>query len=91
MELKLSTESERGLRLEVVRIIRQFLENFVKPKPRLLGLITPQEVCEELGVSRQTVRRWEDMGLRRYTPPTDDTKKGYYRIVDVLDFLGVER
>jgi len=35
-------------------------------------------------------QKWEEAGLRRYQPPLEDTRKIYYRVSDVLKFLGVE-
>ncbi|MGQ7480624.1 XRE family transcriptional regulator, partial [Streptococcus suis] len=61
-----------------------------KVKPRTLGLITAQQVKDELGIKDKTLKRWEDNGLRRYQPPLEDTRKIFYRVSDVLKFLGVE-
>ncbi|MBS8114840.1 XRE family transcriptional regulator, partial [Streptococcus suis] len=58
--------------------------------PRLLGLITAQQVKDELGIKDKTLKRWEDNGLRRYQPPLEDTRKIFYRVSDILKFLGVE-
>ncbi|HFR3249904.1 TPA: XRE family transcriptional regulator, partial [Streptococcus suis] len=58
--------------------------------PRLLGLITAQQVKDELGIKDKTLKRWEDNGLRRYQPPIEDTRKIFYRVSDILIFLGVE-
>ncbi|HFR3248145.1 TPA: XRE family transcriptional regulator, partial [Streptococcus suis] len=59
--------------------------------PRLLGLITAQQVKDELGIKDKTLKRWEDNGLRRYQPPLEDTRKIFYRVSDILIFLGVEK
>lgn len=71
-------------------MVGKYLEAREKVKPRTLGLITAQQVKDELGIKDKTLKRWEDNGLRRYQPPLEDTRKIFYRVSDVLKFLGVE-
>lgn len=52
--------------------------------------MTAQQAMDELGLKYNTLRRWEEAGLKRYQPPVEDTRKVYYRISDILAFLGVE-
>ena len=86
----LSKESEHDLTHGLLEIVEKYLEDREKVQPRALGLITAQQMKEELGVEYKTLKRWEDNGLRRYQPPLEDTKKIFYRVSDVLKFLGVE-
>lgn len=86
----LSKESEHDLTHGLLEIVEKYLEGREKVQPRALGLITVQQMKEELGVEYKTLKRWEDNGLRRYQPPLEDTKKIFYRVSDVLKFLGVE-
>ncbi|HEM3662501.1 TPA: XRE family transcriptional regulator [Streptococcus suis] len=86
----LSKESEQDLTHGVLELVESYLEAREKVKPRLLGLITAQQIKDELDVEYKTLKRWEDNGLRRYQPPLEDTKKIFYRVSDVLKFLGVE-
>ncbi len=71
-------------------MVGKYLEAREKVKPRLTGLITAKQVKDELGVKDKTLKRWEDNGLRRYQPPLEDTRKIFYRVSDILKFLGVE-
>ncbi|HIH7925690.1 TPA: XRE family transcriptional regulator, partial [Streptococcus suis] len=71
--------------------VGKYLETREKVKPRTLGLITAQQVKDELDIEYKTLQRWEKNGLRRYQPPIEDTKKIFYRISDILIFLGVEK
>ena len=87
----LSKETENDLKTEVVTTVSIFLENYTKPQPRLLGLMTAQQVKEELGIEYKTLQRWELAGLRRYQPPLEDTRKMFYKVSDILVFLGVEK
>ncbi|HEL1933040.1 TPA: XRE family transcriptional regulator [Streptococcus suis] len=86
----LSKESEQDLTQGVLELVGSYLEAREKVKPRTLGLITAQQVKDELGIKDKTLKRWEDNGLRRYQPPLEDTRKIFYRVSDVLIFLGVE-
>lgn len=90
MDAIFSTGYERRLLEQNLSAVSTFLEHYKKPKPRILGLITAQEVQEELGIKFLTLQKWEKAGLRRYQPPLEDTRKIYYKISDILIFLGVE-
>lgn len=86
----LSKESEQDLAHGVLKLVGSYLDAREKVKPRTLGLITAQQVKEELGIKSKTLKRWENNGLRRYYPPLEDTRKVFYRVSDILIFLGVE-
>ncbi|CYW46797.1 XRE family transcriptional regulator [Streptococcus suis] len=90
MKLELTAQSETDLKTGILELIGNYLEAREKVKPRTLGLITAQQVKDELGIKDKTLKRWEDNGLRRYQPPLEDTRKIFYRVSDVLKFLGVE-
>ena len=78
------------LKTKILEAIARYLKSRDTVKPRLTGLISAQEVMDELDVKYKTLQKWEDAGLRRYQPPLEDTRKIYYRISDLLKFLGVE-
>lgn len=86
----LSKESENSLKRGILSLISGFLKEYLKPTPRVTGLITPKQIKDELDVNYKTLQRWERAGLRRYSPPIEDTRKVFYRITDILVFLGVE-
>lgn len=81
----LSKESEYELTHGVLKLVENYLEARDTVNPRLTGLITAQQAMDELGLKYNTLRRW----LKRYQPPVEDTRKVYYRISDILAFLGV--
>ncbi|HEM4744101.1 TPA: XRE family transcriptional regulator, partial [Streptococcus suis] len=85
----LSRESEQDLTNGLLDMVGKYLEAREMVKPRVTGLITAQQVKDELDIEYKTLKRWEDNGLRRYQPPIEDTKKIFYRISDILIFLGV--
>ncbi|CYV70037.1 phage protein [Streptococcus suis] len=86
----LSRASEQDLTNGLLDMVGKYLEAREKVKPRLTGLITAKQVKDELGIKDKTLKRWEDNGLRRYQPPLEDTRKIFYRVSDILKFLGVE-
>ncbi|SDJ00234.1 MerR family transcriptional regulator [Streptococcus equinus] len=85
----LSKESENSLKMELLALVANFLKSYEKPTPKFLGLMTQKQVLEELGVSYLTLQRWENLGLKRYTPPVEDTRTVFYKVDDILVFLGV--
>ncbi|MCK1220899.1 MerR family transcriptional regulator [Streptococcus uberis] len=86
----LSKEAEKEIKQEVAITVSNFLENYSKPESRLLGLITQADLKKELGIEYKTIRRWEENGLPRYQAPLEDTRKVYYKVSDILAFLGAE-
>mgnify|MGYP000916442306 FL=1 len=87
----LSKESESSLKRGILKLIGSFLKDYLKPKQRITGLITPKQLKEELEIDYNTLKRWERAGLKRFTPPIEDTRKVFYKIDDILIFLGAER
>ncbi len=86
----LSKESEYELTHGVLELVENYLEARDLHKQRLTGLISAQEVMDELDIKYLTLQKWEKAGLRRYQPPLEDTRKIYYRVSDIWKFLGVE-
>ena len=78
------------LKTKILEAIERYLKSRDTVKPRLTGLISAQEVMDELDVKYKTLQKWEDAGLRRYQPPLEDTRKIYYKISDIWKFFGVE-
>ncbi|MBF0778337.1 helix-turn-helix transcriptional regulator [Streptococcus cuniculi] len=85
-----STGYEQRLLEQNLSAVNTFLEHYNKPKPRILGLITLPELKEDLKISYSTIQRWEKAGLKRYEPPIEDGRTVFYKITDVLIFLGVD-
>ncbi|HFI0462651.1 TPA: XRE family transcriptional regulator [Streptococcus suis] len=86
----LSRESEQDLTHGLLDMVGKYLDAREKVKPRTLGLMTAEQLKNELDIEYKTLQRWEKHGLKRYQPPLEDTKKIFYRVSDVLKFLGVE-
>lgn len=86
----LSKESEQELAHGVLDLVENYLGARDTIKPRFTGLISAQVAMEELDIKYKTLQKWENAGLRRYQPPLEDTRKVYYKVSDILIFLGVE-
>ena len=86
----LSKESEQELAHGGLELVENYLGARDTSKPRLTGLISAQVAMEELDIKYKTLQKWENAGLRRYQPPLEDTRKVYYKVSDILNFLGVE-
>ena len=87
----LSKESESSLKRGILKLIESFLKDYLKPKQRITGLITPKQLKEELEIDYNTLKRWERAGLKRFTPHIEDARKVFYRIDDILIFLGADK
>ncbi|MTB43261.1 hypothetical protein [Streptococcus uberis] len=85
-----SNETEQDLKVQIASIVNDAVENLKKPEPRLLGLMTRKQLKEELGISTPTIERFEKNGLKVFQPPFEDSRTKFYRVKDVLTFLGVE-
>ncbi|MHB9781419.1 XRE family transcriptional regulator [Streptococcus sp. 10F2] len=86
-----SEELERELLSRILESVERYLESRSMSSKRMTGLITAKEMHEELDIDSNTLKRWESLGLKRYMPPVENTRKIYYRVSDVLKFLGIER
>lgn len=76
---------------DLLATVGRFLELQTKPQPRLTGLISRQQAMAELGIKQpQTFRDWEKLGLKPYHPPIEDTRTIFYKVSDLLEFLGAE-
>lgn len=88
----LSKESEQELSQGVLELVNKYLEAHSKVIPRQLGLMSAKQVREELGLQDTTLKRWElEGGLKKYQPPLEDSRKVYYKVSDILIFLGANK
>ncbi len=78
------------LKSKILEEVERYLKSHEKAPQKRLDLISKVELKEELGIGDKTLTKWESAGLRRYQPPLEDTRKVYYKVTDILKFLGVE-
>ena len=87
----LSKESEQELSQGVLTLIDTFLKSQDKVSQKTLGLMTAKQLKDELDIKDNTLKRFERNGLKRYQPPLEDTRKVYYKVSDILIFLGADK
>ena len=71
-------------------VINAYLSHaMLSPPSDSLGLIQQKELIKELGISLVTLHEWERLGLTRYCPPIEGTRKVFYKKSDVMKFLSI--
>ena len=53
------------------------------------GIVTQKELLKILQISPNTLKSWENKGLKRLEPPIERTRTIYYKLKDVIDFLTI--
>ncbi|MBO1147813.1 MerR family transcriptional regulator [Streptococcus thermophilus] len=53
------------------------------------GIVTQKELLTILQISPNTLKTWENKGLKRLEPPIEGTRTVYYKMEDVIDFLTI--
>ena len=61
----LSEEYQKELAQGVISVLDKALEGYSKFDKHQLGLNTAQQAMDELGLKYNTLRRWEEAGLKR--------------------------
>ncbi|MFS9293324.1 MerR family transcriptional regulator [Streptococcus mitis] len=50
-------------------------------------IYTQKEILDLLSISPNTLKSWENRGLKRLEPPIEGTRTVYYHIDTILEFL----
>lgn len=88
----LSQEAELALLGRIEFLIDDYLSHtMLPPHSDSFGLIQQKELIKELGISLVTLHEWERLGLTRYCPPIEGTRKVFYKKSDVMKFLSISR
>ena len=53
------------------------------------GIVTQKELLKILPISPNTLKSWENKGLKRLEPPIEGTRTIYYKLEDVIGFLTI--
>lgn len=53
------------------------------------GIVTQKELLKILQISPNTLKSWENKGLKRLEPPIEGTRTVFYKMKDVIDFLTI--
>ena len=51
-----------------------------------VSILTQKELLSILKISPNTLKSWENTGLKRLEPPMEGTRTVYYRMEDVLTY-----
>lgn len=78
----IATSNIEKLLVTLITLIQQKSE--AKPS---LGILTQKELLSQLNISPNTLKSWENLGLKRLEPPIEGTRTVYYHLNDVLTFL----
>ena len=83
-----STEFEQGLLDRVDELSKKKLE-LERRLQKQTGLMSARELKKELDITGATLTSWVKKGLKVYQPPFENSKKQYFRVSDVINFLTV--
>ena len=77
---------------EKLEQIEQLLETLIKliqikEQNRPIEIIQQRELLKQLNISPNTLKSWEQKGLKRLEPPIEGTRTVFYLIDDVINFL----
>ena len=72
----------KNLLLNLLQILQQETHIF-----NYCGLYTQKDLLNLLQISPNTLKSWEEKGLKRLEPPIEGTRTIYYKLESVLQFL----
>lgn len=77
---------------EKLEQIEQLLQTLIKliqikEQNRPLEIIQQRELLKQLNISPNTLKTWEQEGLKRLEPPIEGTRTVFYLLDDVINFL----
>lgn len=72
----------KNLLLNLLQILQQETHIF-----NYCGLYTQKDLLNLLQISPNTLKSWEEKGLKRLEPPIEGTRTVYYKLESVLQFL----
>ena len=72
----------KKLLLNLLQILQQETHIF-----NYCGLYTQKDLLNLLQISPNTLKSWEEKGLKRLEPPIERTRTVYYKLENVLQFL----
>lgn len=77
---------------EKLEQIEQLLQTLIKliqikEQNRPLEIIQQREFLKQLNISPNTLKTWEQKGLKRLEPPIEGTRTVFYLLDDVINFL----
>ena len=76
-------------KLEQIEQLLQTLIKLIQIKEQNIPLkiIQQRELLKQLNISPNTLKTWEQKGLKRLEPPIEGTRTIFYLLDDVINFL----
>ena len=76
-------------KLEQIEQLLQTLIKLIQIKEQKIPLkiIQQRELLKQLNISPNTLKTWEQKGLKRLEPPIEGTRTVFYLLDDIIDFL----
>lgn len=56
-------------------------------KYKSMNIVTQKDLLSILQISPNTLKSWENTGLKRLEPPIEGTRSVYYKLEDVINYL----
>lgn len=76
-------------KLEQIEQLLQTLIKLIQIKEQNIPLkiIQQRELIKQLNISPNTLKTWEQKGLKRLEPPIEGTRTVFYLLDDIINFL----
>ena len=76
-------------KLEQIEQLLQTLIKLIQIKEQNIPLkiIQQRELLKQLNISPNTLKTWEQKGLKRLEPPIEGTRTVFYILDDIINFL----
>lgn len=76
-------------KLEQIEQLLQTLIKLIQIKEQniQLKIIQQRELLKQLNISPNTLKTWEQKGLKRLEPPIEGTRTVFYLLDDIINFL----
>ncbi|HGD0629850.1 TPA: hypothetical protein ACG7CJ_002116 [Streptococcus agalactiae] len=76
-------------KLEQIEQLLQTLIKLIQIKEQNIPLkiIQQRELLKQLNISPNTLKTWEQKGLKRLEPPIEGTRIVFYLLDDIINFL----
>ncbi|TWS94851.1 MULTISPECIES: MerR family transcriptional regulator [unclassified Streptococcus] len=84
------TKTNEHIKLNQIEQLLNYLITLIQTQQQELksnGLVTQKELLKILNISPNTLKSWENTGLRRLEPPIENTRTVYYKMEDVINYL----
>ena len=76
-------------KLEQIEQLLQTLIKLIQIKEQNIPLkiVQQRELLKKLNISTNTLKTWEQKGLKRLEPPIEGTRTVFYLLDDIINFL----